>query len=263
MIIMAAAVHWSFGHPYGIHWDEGEYINDVRIDLQRLQTFRVITLNRRILVESYDRPPAYRLLALPFLLFGYSTTLARFSSLACFGLSAFFIYLAARRVASRTAAALAVLVFALSPEVVGASIFFSTDAPVFLATSAMLYYLFVSWTDSEHRPGAWIGLGLAIALGCWSKTSFLMVGPPLMAWALLVAFRKHGGFRGVFPVLKAGVLGCVLAAPWWVINLRHALGLWRPICQGHGARNSLGPFSLSMLGPMDLLLSFKVCWDMA
>ena len=93
-------------------------------------------------------------------------------SLTCFGLSSWFVYLATRRIGNQVASALAVFIFALSPEVVSASIFFSTDAPLFLAASAMLYYLFVYWTDTAQRASTWIGLGLAIGLGFWSKTSF-------------------------------------------------------------------------------------------
>jgi 4-amino-4-deoxy-L-arabinose transferase-like glycosyltransferase len=244
--IIVAAVRWSLAHPFGIHWDEGEYINDLRIDLQRLQTLRMITLNRRILVESYDRPPAYRLLALPFLLpFGFHLTLARLSSLSWFGLSAFFVYLAAHRVGSRAAAAIAVLVFVLSPEVVASSVFFSTDAPVYLATSALLYYLFVSWTDVAPRVSTWIGLGLAIGLGFWSKTSFLLVAPPVLAFALFVNFRKHLGLRGLPPLVKAGALGLALAAPWWLLNFRHALAYAQ--FARSTVRNSVGPLSPGML----------------
>jgi hypothetical protein len=246
IVIILAAIHWSLGHPYGVHWDEGEYINDVRIDLQRLQTFRVITLGRRILVDSYDRPPAYRLLAFPFLLpFGYHATLARLSSLTCFGLAACFIYLAMRRIAGRTASALAVFVFILSPEVISASRFFSTDAPVFLATAALFFYLFVSWTDATPRTSTWIGLGLAIGLGLWSKTSFLLVAPPALAFALFASFRKHRSLRDLVPIVEAGVLGVALAAPWWLVNFRHAMGYAQ--FARNTVRNSLGPLSPVML----------------
>jgi 4-amino-4-deoxy-L-arabinose transferase-like glycosyltransferase len=246
IVIILAAIHWSLGHPFGIHWDEGDYINDIRIDLQRLQTLRLITLNRRILIESYDRPPAYRLLALPFLApFGFHVTLARLSSLSWFGLSALFIYLATHRIASRAAAAFAVLIFVLSPEVVASSIFFSTDAPVYLATSALLYYLFVSWTDAAPRATTWIGLGLAIGLGFWSKTSFLLIAPPVLAFALFVNFRKHLGLRGLAPLVKAGALGLALAAPWWLLNFRHAMAYAQ--FARSTVRNSVGPLSPTML----------------
>src|ERR1700746_244060 len=137
LVIILAAIRWSLAHPYGIHWDEAQYFNDVDLDVQRLRAGMLLRLGGRILVHSWGRPPAYRLLALPFLaLLGFHTAIARLVSLACFGLSSWFTYAAARHVGSEVAGAFAALIFALSPEVVSASIFFSTDAPLYLATSA-------------------------------------------------------------------------------------------------------------------------------
>lgn len=245
VVIILAAIRWSLGHPYAIHWDEGSYINEVRIDLQRLQIGRPIFLARGLLMESNFRPPAYRILALPFLApFGYHTTLARFSSMACFGVSALFIYLTVCRIGSRIAGAFAVLVFALSPEVIGASIFFSTEGPMFLATSALLYYIFVYWTEEVPRARTWIGLGLAIGLGLLSKSSFILIAFPPLAFVLFENFRKHRGLRGVAPVIKAGVLGFLVAAPWWFVHFRDAM--WYAKFARSTTRNSLGAPSLAV-----------------
>ena len=245
VVIIIAAIRWSLAHPYGIHWDEGLYINEVRIDLERLQIARLMALVRGVWMESNLRPPAYRILALPFLApFGYHATLARFSSMACFGFSAVFIYLAVRRIGSRIAAAFAVLVFALSPEVIAASIFFSTEGPMFLAISAMMYYVFVYWTEEVPRPRTWIGLGLAIGLGLLSKTSFVLIAFPPLAFVLFESFRKHRGVRDLAPIIKAGVLGFVIAAPWWFLHFRGAM--WYAKFARSTTRNSLGAHSVAM-----------------
>ena len=245
-VIILAAIRWSFSHPFGIHWDESLYINEANVDLQRLVSGRLLNLTRRILMESSIRPPAYRVLSLPFLVpFGYHTTLARLSSLACFSLSVRFVYLATRRFASRTASVFAALIFALSPEVISASIFFSTDAPLYLAVSAMLYYLFVYWTDQVQRTATWIGLGLAIGLGFLSKTSFAAIAVPVLAFVLFENFRKHSGLRGLAPIVKAGALGFIIAAPWWFLHFRSAL-VYAQFARST-VRNSLGAPSLSML----------------
>jgi 4-amino-4-deoxy-L-arabinose transferase-like glycosyltransferase len=245
-VIILAAIRWSFAHPYGIHWDESLYINEANVDLQRLMSGRLLNLVRRILMESSIRPPAYRVFSLPFLVpFGYHTTLARLSSLACFGLSARFVYLATRRFASQTASAFAALIFALSPEVISASIFFSTDAPLYLAISAMFYYLFVYWTETVRRSATWIGLGLAIGLGFLSKTSFAAIVVPVFAFVLFENFRKHLGLRGLAPIAKAGALGFIVAAPWWFLHFRSALEYAQ--FARSTVRNSLGAHSLSML----------------
>jgi 4-amino-4-deoxy-L-arabinose transferase-like glycosyltransferase len=243
IVIMLAAVRWSLGHPYGIHWDEAQYLNDVHTDALRLQSGSLLKLGGRLLIKSWGRPPAFRLLALPVLgLFGFHTALARLVSLACFALSAWFIYLATRRIGSPVAGAFAVLVFCLSPEVVSASIFFGTDAPLYLATSAMLYYLFVGWSDTSEPPSTWVGLGLAIGLGFLSKTSFLLIAPPVLAFSLLVARYGRGDVPIPTPQLKAWVLAFLIAAPWWLLNIKASLGYAR-YARGF-ARNSLGQPSL-------------------
>jgi 4-amino-4-deoxy-L-arabinose transferase-like glycosyltransferase len=246
IIIMLAAIRWSLAHPYGIHWDEAEYLNNIWIDLQRLYRGNLLKLGGRILI-SWGKPPAYRLLALPFLaLFGFHTTMARLVSLAAFGLSSWFIYLATRRIGSKMAGTFAVLIFSLSPEVVSASIFFGTDPPLYLATSAMLYYLFVHWSDPSERLSTWIGLGLAISLGFWAKASFALIALPVLAFALVVDYRKDRNVQSLVPITKAGALGALLAAPWWLVNARHALA-YAQYARGF-VRDSLGSPSLVTWG---------------
>jgi 4-amino-4-deoxy-L-arabinose transferase-like glycosyltransferase len=243
VIIMLAAVRWSLAHPFGIHWDEAQYFDDIGIDVQRLRSGLLLRLGGRILLKSFGHPPAFRLLALPVLgLFGFHTVTARLVSLACFGLSAWFIYLAARRIGTPLAGAFAVLVFSLSPEVVSASIFFSTDAPLYLATSAMLYYFFVCWTEGSTRPNNWIGLGLAIGLGFLSKASFVLIAFPVLAFWLVVSRYGHLGIPSLTSQRKAAALALLVAAPWWLLNLKSSVA-YAQYARGF-VRNSLGPPSL-------------------
>lgn len=244
VVIIVAAVRWSLAHPFGIHWDEAEYLNAVHIDLQRLDSGKILRLGGRILLSTGGIPSAFRALALPFLVpFGFHPTAARLASLASFGLSCWFIYLATRRIGSQVAASFAVLVFALAPEVVSASIFFGTDTPLYLATAATLYYLLVHWSDPSDLPRNWIGLGLAMGLGYWSKASFFAIGPPVLVFALIVDFRKRRSISGIASLLKAGVLGASIGIIWWLPNVRKAV-VFAEGARGF-VRNSLGPPSLS------------------
>jgi 4-amino-4-deoxy-L-arabinose transferase-like glycosyltransferase len=246
--ILAAAICWSFAHPFGIHWDEAEYLNEVGFDCQRLMSGHLLGLASRIILKSWTKPPAYRILALPFLaLFGFHATAARLASLACFTLSAWYIYLATTRIASRMAGIFAVLVFVLSPEIVSSSIFYSTDAPLYLATSAMLYYLVVCWSDtSKLHPANWIGLGLAVGLGFLSKTSFLAIAIPVLALWLVLSWRKYLGVPSIWSQRNAVVLALCVAAPWWCI---HAKSAFAYVSYARGfVRNTLGPPSLPTWG---------------
>ena len=241
--IMLAAVRWSLAHPYGIHWDEAQYLDDIGIDVQRLRSGLLLRLGGRILLKSFGHPPAFRLLALPVLgLFGFHTVTARLVSLTCFGLSAWFIYLATRRIGTPVAGAFAVLFFSLSPEVISASIFFSTDAPLYLATSAMLYYLFVCWTDGAEHPNNWIGLGLAIGLGFLSKASFVLIAFPVLAFWLVVSRYGYLGIPSPTSQRKAAALALLVAGPWWLLNIKSAIA-YAQYARSF-VRNSLGPPSL-------------------
>jgi len=239
IVISAAAIRWSLDHPYGAHWDEAQYLNEVAIDTHRLQAGMLLKLGGRILLKSWGRPPAYRLLAVPVLaLFGFHTATARLVTLACFGLTAWFIYLATKRIANQAVGAFAVLVFCLAPQVVSASIWFSSEGPLYLATSAMLYYLFALWTDTSEQSRNWIGLGLAIGLGLLSKTSFFLIGLPVLAFALVVDRWRPLGISASLPLRKAGLLALIIAGPWWAVNIKSSIayaGYARDF-----VRNSLG-----------------------
>ena len=246
IVIMAAAIRWSLDHPFGVHWDETQYLNEVAIDTQRLQAGFLLKCMGRILLKSWGRPPAYRLFAVPVLaLFGFHTATARLVTLACFALTAWFIYLATKRIANQVAGAFAVLVFCLAPQVISASIWFSSEGPLYLATSAMLYYLFASWTDTSERSRNWIGLGLAVGLGLLSKTSFVLIGLPVLAFALAVDIwkgrsKRPGGSR-LSSLLKAGALALLVAGPWWLLNAKAAFGFAK--WARSDVRFSLGPAS--------------------
>ncbi len=245
MVIVAAAIRWSLDNPRGIHWDEAEYFNFVHIDLQRLLAGDVLRLGGRILIKSWGRPPLFRILALPFLaLFRlFHTTVARFVSLLCYGGSSLFVYLATRRIASPVAGAFSVLIFALSPEVVSASIFFGTDASLYLATSALLYYVFTYWNDPSNDSRAWIGLGLSIGFGLLAKTSFLAIGFPVLAFWIACDWLGYLSVPRIAPQRKAGALALLIAGPWWLFNFKAAFA-YSQYARGF-VRNSLGPPSFA------------------
>ncbi len=243
VVLVAAAIRWSLVHPYGIHWDETEYLNNAGLDLHRLLGGHILRLGGRLFIASAGRPPAYRLIALPFLtLFGFHTTVARLASLTCFVFTLLFIYLATRRIGGQVAGAIAVLIFALSPEVLSASIFFGTDTSLYLATAAMLYYLFAFWTDSSENAANWVGLGLAVGLGFLSKASFAPIAFPVLVFALFVRHYKYFGIPSVASELKAAGLASFIAGPWWILNVRSAIGYSK--YARDFVRNSLGPPSL-------------------
>lgn len=231
-------------HPYGIHWDEALYFNNLLRDLHNLHSGSLRQIGSIFIGGDVRRPPANLLLALPFVAtFGFHTVIPRLVTLACWGISGWFVYLTTRRMGSKAAAALAVLVFCLSPEVVSASIFFSTEGPFFIATAAMLYFASFYWSDEAQPPRVWIGLGAAIGLGLLAKSSFLLIALPVVAVTMVLFLRRnHWSLSTWSSFLKAGALAFVVAAPWWIKNLGPALAYTK--FAREQPRNSLGEPSM-------------------
>lgn len=248
LAIATAAVRWILDHPFGIHWDEALYFNNVLRDVHNVYSGSLRQLGSVLIGGDIRRPPANLLVALPFLvLFGFHTAIARLVTLACWGVSAYFIYLTTRRIANPAAGALAALVFCLSPEVVSASIFFSTEGPFFLATSMMLYFVSPFWSeDKERSRKEWVGLGFAMGLGFLSKSSFALIAIPVLLITLLFARRTRLGFSTTVSLIKAFGLALIIAAPWWLKNLGPALSYAK--FAREQPRNSLGTPSVITWG---------------
>jgi 4-amino-4-deoxy-L-arabinose transferase-like glycosyltransferase len=242
--ILLGAIHWVRQHPYGIHSDEAFYINEAQIDLQLFHVGGLVHLVRWVLHSDGSRPPAYRLIVFPFVaLFGYHTTLVRLVTLACFAISAWFIYLTTKRLAGPTAGAIAALVFCLSPDILAGSIFFSTEGPLYLAVAATLYFLSFYWSDAKEPSLNWLGLGLALGLGLLSKTTFPFIAGPVFLFSLFTIYRYRRGLPGWGSMVKAGALGFVVAAPWWFKNFRPAFAYAMFTSRGFLPRYTLGPHS--------------------
>jgi Dolichyl-phosphate-mannose-protein mannosyltransferase len=258
LAIAAAAIRWILDHPYGIHWDEALYFNNALKDIHNLYSGELRQWGSILIGGDIRRPPANLLIALPFLvLFGFHTAIARLVTLACWGVSGWFVYLTTRRVANPAAAAVAALVFCLSPEVISASIFFSTEGPFFLATSMMLYFVSSYWNDDTERSRrTWIGLGLAIGLGFLSKSSFVLIAVPALLVTLFFARRSQLKSSTTMSFIKAGALALFIAAPWWLKNLSSALNYAK--FAREQPRNSLGAPSLVTWGKWFYTVSFSL-----
>jgi len=241
--LVVAAIRWIVDHPYGIHWDEALYFNNVLIDLQKLHAGSLRKLASILIGPDGAHPPGNLLLALPFLaVFGFRTAIARLVTLACWGVSGGILYLTTRRIASPAAGAMAVLVFCVSPEVISASIFFSTEGPFYVAIAVMLYFVSFYWGDAAEPPRGWIGLGLAIGLGLLAKSSFVLMAAPILIATLVFAGRLHRATSAISYFLKAGGVAFLVAAPWWLENFGFAANYTK--FAREQPRNSLGPVSL-------------------
>ncbi|MBD2103246.1 glycosyltransferase family 39 protein [Leptolyngbya sp. FACHB-261] len=224
-VVLLASLFWVLNHPYATTWDEAAYINRAYEDVGSFQKDGLYGLAKSIMGADRGRPPANRLLALPVtLLAGVSPILLRLVSLSGWALSLGLIYLAAQRLAGPTAGAFASLWLALCPIAILSSMRFYTEFSLFLAISAMLFFLFQDWNHQQTSPCNWIGLGLALGAGTWAKPTFILIAGPVILLALLLSWRRV--VTGPEPkfLLKALALAGVVAAPWWLLNAQYSLG---------------------------------------
>src|SRR5579859_6145999 len=157
-LILIGCLAWIQDHPYGTSWDESLYFNEVITDLQTFRNSGVAGLARSIVVADPYRPPAYRVLAVPFLLVtDFSPTVARLISLSFLVVTLALVFLSTRRVAGTAAGVVALIFLALSPIIIYPSMTFGTEYPLFLAIAAMLYFLFREWTSDKSSNFNWIG----------------------------------------------------------------------------------------------------------
>lgn len=268
--ISIAVVHWIWDHPYGTNWDEARYINRAYRDVAFFQDGGLFQLFQGLVSEDRSRPPAYRMLVLPFsLLFGTSTTLLRVCAWGFWGATLGFVYLAGRAIAGPIAGAFAALFLLVCPIAIGPNMRFYVDYPLYLAIAATFYFLFRDWNRETPSRYNWIGLGIALGLGGLAKPTIIFTIGPVLFLALVLSWRRMITTPTPKSLIQASVLGFVLMLPWWVFNWKPAIA--KAFLSGGFVRHSIASesffdktlgllyvFSQTMLGPALTLLAIGI-----
>jgi hypothetical protein len=213
-IVLLAIILWSFDTPHPFLWDEANYVNFSVRDAAFLKNGGPARLAKALLFEDPQRPPAYRIFALPITMLDPSARALRLASLVGLLATLAVVWRALRAVAGQAPAALGVALVATSPAVGSAFAWFGTEYPLFLATAL----LSMAVLDARLSRSASTSLtAVATGLGFWSKTSFIAIALPIFvaAFALLPQKRRT--------LLRGGALGVFLATPWWAWNWRAAI----------------------------------------
>ncbi len=244
--ILAAGALWASRHATGVTWDEADYINRVIQDRYTFQAEGLYGLIRTIGCHAPQRPPAYRMMVVPITIpFGVSAPVVRYVSIFVFALTLGIIYLLGRLLAGPACGAFTVLLLAISPVVLGSAITFGTEPVLYLSVAGTLYFLLRRLQSPRRGLFDTLGLGFFLGLGLLSKTSFVMVAVPMMAMAFVLAWRRT--IPGLYPafLLRAALVGGLLAFPWWQRSWREALGYAQYSSQF--ARHSLGGPGIPLL----------------
>jgi len=257
-VAFITAFQWVADHPFAGHMDEAVYLNQVQSDIMALDERGVKGLARSILYKDRAKPPAYRLSVLPLtsLWDGFSLTTLRIISLVFILLSLVFVYLTAASLAGTVNGAFSVIFLILCPLILSVNKYYGTELPLIFAIAAMFYFLFSTWDQRDNHWLKWVGLGVALGIGAWSKLTFIFVAGPVILVAFILSFRKVIIGPSPLFLLKASALGAMLAAPWWILNLKSMLDY--ALYAGSGfTRHALSPSLWEKLTGMPVLYAYQ------
>jgi len=257
-VAFTTAFQWVADHPFAGHMDEAVYLNQVQSDAMALDERGIKGLARSILYQDRAKPPAYRLTVLPVTSVwdNFSLTTLRIISLVFILFSLVFVYLTATQLAGAINGAFSVIFLTLCPLILSVNKYYGTELPLIFAIAAMFYFLFSTWDREDNHWLKWVGLGVALGIGAWSKLTFVFVAGPVILVAFVLSLRRV--IIGPSPVflLKASLLGIVLAAPWWILNLKSMLDY--ALYAGAGfTRHALSPSLWEKLTGMPVLYAHQ------
>lgn len=247
LLIVTAIIRWQLAHPLPIYWDEANYACQARIDQNLIARGGVTAAIKALLFEDPQRPPAYRVFAMPWSFF-WTPSLPFLRALSLTGslIALGFLWRAACVVASPEAALAGVAAIFVMPGVFLSAGWYGTEFPLFLAIAVLLNSIL------REQP---VGVIIAVAIGCLAKLTFFVIAAPAILAYLL--FRRRA------PVVVAAIPGIALAAPWWFYHWRDAIGYARYGAGGarwvaHGAIARMREFLLHGTGPAGVVVLLMV-----
>ncbi len=174
----------------------------------------------------------------------------RIGAYLCWLVAAFFCFLLARNLYGKTAAFIAVLLFAGLPFFFVNGMLMTPDAPLTAAWAGALFFLERALLGEQRT--AWASVGVCVGLGLLSKYTIVLLGPAAILF-MLIDSRSRRWFRRRSPYI-AVLIAVVLFTPVIVWNAEHDWVSF--IFQGPQRFTSPLKFSLfNLLGSIQLLLT--------
>ena len=165
-----------------------------------------------------DHPPMVAwLIWLGTSLFGQTEFAVRMAAPLCWLTAAFFSFQLARNLYGKTAAFIAVSLFAALPFFFAIGFLMMPDAPLTAAWAGSLYFL--ERSVLADRKTAWVGVGVCLGLGLLAKYSIALLGPAILVFFLLDE-RSRRWFASPWPYLAAAI-AILLFSPVIAWNAAH------------------------------------------
>jgi hypothetical protein len=222
-LLALIGLHW-YRYPLTIGWDEAGYFNQILSDQGMLQTNGLEKLLRSFVSVESHRPPAYRLAAVPWwLVAAPNVTALRVLAVLGLAVSALLMFRAGFHVAGTSAGTVAAVVTFFSASTVSAAIAIGTETTLYPSVALVIFSLGRVATHRRlDRTGA-LALVCGVGLGSLSKTSFFLVAIPGALAFVSAAMVLRMPRQAILHVIATGLLGGLLASPWWLVNWRYAV----------------------------------------
>jgi len=237
LVVVAAvtgrALLWNHDHPRPRGWDEARYVHHVLLDARASDAAGIEGIVSDLMRRVATSPPGYRLVAAPLAVADAITVRRlRLVSIGTFLVAIGFTFAAGRAIAGTAGGAAAAIVVSTAPGLLVPMSMFATEGPLLAAIAATVWALasFRPPPGDAARPAdglRWVPLGLAIGLGLLSKLTFAIVGGALVGLTVLASPLLRGGTALRDHCLKGGLLGALIAMPWYAHNAVVAVGFAR------------------------------------
>jgi dolichol-phosphate mannosyltransferase len=198
-----------------------------------------------------DHPPGVAvLITLGTWLFGTTEFGVRFGAILCWALTAAFVWGYTRAVFDRHIALMSLVFTATLPMFFGTSLLMTPDAPLLTCWAGSLF--FFQRALIQHKRYSWIGGGVCLGLGLFSKYTIAFLGPSLIFFMIIDPHaRKY--FLSPWPYFSA-LLALLIFSPviWWNLSNGWASFLF----QSQGRITSSPEFSLhELIGSIVVLIT--------
>jgi 4-amino-4-deoxy-L-arabinose transferase-like glycosyltransferase len=213
--------HWlTFPPP----WDQAFYLYMGLRYFHALVDYGPVAGFKEFIHLSTDVAPLYPLTTMPlYLLFGPSRLVAYMTNIGYLGLLLAGIYLLGAHLYGRSAGLLAAFIAATFTATVNYSRDYLLEFP---ATAFVMLGMYALLRAEAFRHRAWcLALGALAGLSVLTKTmtGVFFIGPVLLALGPLV-WQRQLNAAVLKNFLLAVVVGMLVAAVWWGLNFRTALG---------------------------------------
>ena len=196
-----------------------------------------------------DHPPMVAvLIRTGTLLFGTAEFGVRIMAMVCWLVTAAFSYALTGSLYGRLAAFRAVMLLSVLPVFFSVGLFMTPDAPLTACWSGVLYFLYRAFL--LEMPRAWLGVGICLGLGMFSKYTIALLGPGIVLFMLIDPKGRRWLLRPE-PYI-AVIIALLLFSPVIVWNYGHNWASF--VFQGERRVTGMTEFSTHILIGQILLL---------